>query len=147
MASQLRSANDQITSINITPLVDVMLVLLVIFMATSAYITNPAIEVDLPQAASGGETVETTIALVLKRDGKVFLNGEPATEKKIAAHCRKVSAQNPEIQAIIAADSHSYHYQVIRLIDLIKLNGVKSFAINIDGSEEPSGPSPSRRDS
>jgi biopolymer transport protein ExbD len=128
---------EPITGINVTPLVDVMLVLLIIFMATSSYITNPAIEVELPEAASGHETVETTIALILDKDGKLYLNGEAASEASVAAHCKKTSALNPDIQAVIAADGATPHRRVVHLIDLVKLNGVKSFAINIDVPEAP----------
>jgi biopolymer transport protein ExbD len=132
----LASADNQpITGINVTPLVDVMLVLLIIFMATSSYIVNPAIEVDLPEAASGGDVVESTIALVLSRDGKLFLNGNAVSEQQIADHCKQASAQNPQIQAIIAADGASVHRDVVRLIDLVKLNGVSSFALNIEVPE------------
>ena len=121
-----------ITSINVTPFVDVVLVLLIIFMATSSYIVNPAIEVDLPEAASGGDTVETTLAVVLSEDGELYLTGEPTTPEGLAERCRDASAANPRIQAIIAADGASRHREVVRLIDIVKLNGVKSFAINID---------------
>lgn len=126
-----------ITGINVTPFVDVVLVLLVIFMATSSYIVNPAIEVDLPEAASGGDTVETTLALVLSREGQLYLDGEPATRPEIASRCRSESATNPSIQAIIAADGRSRHAQVVALIDLVKQNGVESFALNIDSSDSP----------
>lgn len=129
-----------ITSINVTPFVDVVLVLLIIFMATSSYIANPAIEVDLPQAASGGDAVETTLALVLDKNGKLYLNGEPTTEPNLALHCRSASEKDANIQAIIAADGASRHSQVVRLIDLVKLNGVKSFALNIDTPAPAGGP-------
>jgi biopolymer transport protein ExbD len=129
------NSREPITGINVTPLVDVMLVLLIIFMATSSYITNPAIEVELPEAASGQETVETTIALILAKDGRLFLNGEEATEERLAEHCRSSSRENPEIQAIIAADGGTPHRRVVHLIDVVKLIGVKSFAIDIDSPE------------
>jgi biopolymer transport protein ExbD len=132
------SSRQPITGINVTPLVDVMLVLLIIFMATSSYITNPAIEVELPEAASGQETVETTIALVLSREGRLYLNGEPTTEQAVAEHCKRTTAKSPNLQAIIAADGATSHRQVVHLIDLVKLNGVKSFAINIDAPDAPS---------
>jgi biopolymer transport protein ExbD len=135
MAATASNAREPITGINVTPLVDVMLVLLIIFMATSSYITNPAIEVELPEAASGQETVETTIALILGKDGKLYLNGEEASEERVAAHCKKTSAENPDIQAIIAADGGTPHRRVVHLIDVVKLNGVKSFAINIDAPD------------
>lgn len=135
MAAHTSGNDDAITGINVTPLVDVMLVLLIIFMVTSSYIVNPAIEVDLPEAASGGEVVETTISLVLTATGETFLNGEVADEDAIAAACRALSEKNPSIQAIIAADGAARHRQVVRLIDLVKLNGVKSFALNIETTE------------
>lgn len=122
----------QITAINVTPFVDVVLVLLIIFMATSSYIANPAIEVDLPEAASGGEAVETTLALVLTKGGELFLNGKRTTEEALAAACRRASSIHPEVQAIIAADGASRHSEVVRLIDVVQLNGVHSFALNIE---------------
>ncbi len=124
--------DEGIVGINVTPLVDIMLVLLIIFMVASSYIVNPAIEVDLPQAASAGEALDTTLSLLLSKDGELFLNGEPATEAQVAAKCREVSAQDAKAQAIIAADKDSSHGAVIHLIDLVKLNGVTKFAINTE---------------
>jgi biopolymer transport protein ExbD len=132
------SSRQAITGINVTPLVDVMLVLLIIFMATASSISTPAIEVELPEAASGQQTVETTLALVLARDGQLTLNGNVSSEQQIADHCRKLLADNPDLQAIIAADGAVSHRQVVRLIDLVKVNGVTSFAINIDAPDAPS---------
>ena len=57
--------DDGINGINVTPLVDVTLVLLIIFMVTATYIVKETIEVELPRAAHGGETVQRTFAVVL----------------------------------------------------------------------------------
>ena len=73
------SGEEMIAAINVTPLVDITLVLLIIFMVTATYVVREAIEVDLPRAAAGGETVGPTLALALDRDGKLFLDGAPAT--------------------------------------------------------------------
>lgn len=130
MAGHAGMDDQGIVGINVTPLVDIMLVLLIIFMVASSHIVNPAIEVELPQAASAGEVTDTTLSLLLSRDGQLFLNGERATEADIAARCKEVAAQDPKAQAIIAADTHSSHGAVIHLIDLVKVNGVTRFAIN-----------------
>lgn len=126
---------DGIYGINVTPLVDIMLVLLIIFMVASTYIVKPSIEVDLPKAASEGETLDTTLSLILKADGSLFLNGEASNEAAVAAKCREIGAKNAEAQAIIAADSATRHEHVVRLIDLIQNNGVKRFAINIEPAD------------
>jgi biopolymer transport protein ExbD len=130
MAAHTDGDADGIVGINVTPLVDIMLVLLIIFMVASSYIVNPAIEVDLPQAASAGEALDTTLSLVLKADGALFLNGEAASRDVVAAQCKAASGRDPQTQAIIAADAGASHGQVVRLIDLVKLNGVRKFAIS-----------------
>ena len=68
-----------ITDINVTPLVDIMLVLLIIFMLTAHLIARQAIEVKLPKAAQGGTMPPTTLAVTLTREGRIFLNGKPTT--------------------------------------------------------------------
>ncbi|MBU0550076.1 biopolymer transporter ExbD [Myxococcota bacterium] len=133
-----------IVGINVTPLVDIMLVLLIIFMVASTYIVKESIEVDLPKAATGGETLDTTLSLILKTGGQIYLNGESITPDKLAAECRRQSAKDPKIQAMIAADKTTPHGEVVELIDLIRQNGVVTFAINIDPkAADPLPPSPS----
>lgn len=131
MAGSVRQ-DGPIVAINVTPFVDIALVLLIIFMATANYVVNPAIEVDLPKAAAAGEAPETTLNLVLARDGALFLNGARSTEPVVAERCRAASRQNPNVQAVIAADGASRHESVIHLIDLVKLNGVSHFALSIE---------------
>jgi len=123
---------DIISDINVTPLVDVTLVLLIIFMVTATYIVTPSIPVELPKAASGEEGPTSTLAIVLTRDNQLFLNGETITEAGLVNAIVREREANPEVQAIISADKDVSHGHVVRLIDLIKVNGVTRFAINID---------------
>jgi biopolymer transport protein ExbD len=127
--------DDGINEINVTPLVDVMLVLLVIFMVASIYIVKDAIEVDLPKAASAGETLDTTLSIVIDRDGGLYLNGRPTPRDVIAEACAQASTKDPNAQAIIAADQNVKHGDVIGVIDLIRSNGLVRFAINVKQSD------------
>ena len=127
--------DDGINEINVTPLVDVMLVLLVIFMVASIYIVKDAIEVDLPKAASAGEALDTTLAIVIDREGRLYLNGRPTPRDVIARACAQVSARDPNAQAIIAADQNVKHGDVIGVIDLVRTNGLVRFAINVKPSD------------
>jgi biopolymer transport protein TolR len=72
-----------IVDINVTPLVDITLVLLIVFMVTAAFIVNPAIKVDLPKAASGTEQTRTVLGLTLMKDGALYLNGERSSDEAI----------------------------------------------------------------
>lgn len=130
--------DDEISGINVTPLVDIMLVLLIIFMVASNYIVKEAIEVNLPKAATGEEVNNDnkSIALIIKEDGRLFMNGESTTEDKIA-EASKALSKEANAQALIAADRGTSHGAVIKLIDLIRANGLTSFAINIDPDNDP----------
>ena len=123
---------DGIVGINVTPLVDVMLVLLIIFMVASTYIVKNSIEVELPKAATGGDVLDTTLSIVIGSDGALFLNGEKSSKDKIAERCKSISRVDKDAQAIIAADGQTSHKHVVGIIDLIRLNGVQKFAINVD---------------
>jgi len=72
-----------ISGINVTPLVDITLVLLIIFMVTTTYIVNPSIKVDLPKAASGTDQTKTTLGLTLMKDGALYLNGERTSDAAV----------------------------------------------------------------
>jgi biopolymer transport protein ExbD len=131
--------DDGINEINVTPLVDVMLVLLVIFMVASIYIVKDAIEVDLPKAASAGETLDTTLSIVIDREGRLYLDGRPTEDRVIAQTCAAASAKDPNAQAIIAADQNVKHGDVIRVIDLVRTNGLSRFAINVKPTDIADG--------
>ena len=134
MAGNIGSEGDEemITGINVTPMVDVVLVLLIIFMVTATYIVREAIEVDLPRAANAGEAVGTTLAVVLTRDGAIYLDGVRRTEAELAARARQAVAKDRDTRALISADRAAQHGAVVRVIDVVKGEGVSRFAINIE---------------
>ena len=133
MAAIEQGNNDEvISSINIIPFVDIVLVLLIIFMVTSTAIVRAAIKVELPKAASAGQETAATVNLVLTKDGEFFLDGELKSAEQIAANVRRKATENTELQAVISADTRLSYGQVVSVIDLIKSNGVKTFALNIE---------------
>jgi len=123
-----------ITDINVTPLVDITLVLLIIFMVTTTYIVNPSIKVDLPKAVTGNDQMRTTLALTLTKDGQLYLNGDRSDEAQVAKQIMAELPKNPDLQAIIAADKVVSHGSVVHIIDFVKRAGVRKFAINVDSS-------------
>jgi biopolymer transport protein ExbD len=123
-----------ITDINVTPLVDIVLVLLIIFMVTTTYIVNPSIKVDLPKAETGSDQVKTNLALTLGKDGTLFLNGQASNEADVRKFILAELPGNPELQAIIAADKVVPHGSVVAVIDLVKKAGIRKFAINVEAA-------------
>src|SRR3954468_19001229 len=121
-----------ITDINVTPLVDIVLVLLIIFMVTTTYIVNPTIKVDLPKAASGSDQAKTTLGLTLTKEGVLYLNGGRSDDASLSRFIAAELPKNPDLQAIIAADKIVPHGSVVHIIDLVKRAGVRKFAINVE---------------
>ena len=121
-----------IAEINVTPLVDIMLVLLIIFMLTANLIAKQAIEVELPRAAQSTTLPPTTIAVTLTRDGSLFLNDKPVTPDGLRAAVTAAIAKDPKTQVIIAGDKAVSHGRVVWVLDVVKSLGVTSFAIQID---------------
>ena len=131
MATAWNDDEDAITGINVTPLVDVTLVLLIIFMVTTSYIVRASIEVDLPKAATAQQTPPSSLSVVLTRAGELYLNDRITTEEQLAAQVRAQVEDNPDIQVLIGADTELEYGRVVGLIDLIKQNGVRRYALNV----------------
>jgi biopolymer transport protein ExbD len=124
-------------SINIVPFVDIVLVLLVVFMLTSAAIVKASFKVELPKAASAGAQVKSTINLVYTKEEELLVNGEQADWASAAKQVREEVARDAETQAVIAADKGVSYGKVVELIDLVKGNGVKAFALDIERGPAP----------
>jgi biopolymer transport protein ExbD len=118
--------------INVTPMVDVMLVLLVIMIVSAQYIVSQSIKVELPKAASASESVASVAAVTLTKDGKVFYNQEAMNEGDLVNHFRSALAGNKDLNLIVSADKEVQHGRVVHVIDLAKLEGITKFAINVE---------------
>jgi biopolymer transport protein ExbD len=134
MAAQAASDDDLITGINVTPLVDITLVLLVILMVTASYVATRAIPLDLPKGATG-EGTPTTMTISIDKDGKTFLDAEPISDAALQAKVKAAHAADPETRAVIAADGRTNHSNVIHVMDLLRRENVTKFAINVDPEE------------
>jgi biopolymer transport protein ExbD len=139
MAGNASSGDDDvITGINVTPLVDIMLCLLVIFMVTTSYVVADSLKVDLPEASTGDATEPSVIMLTFTVDKdtgarQLYLNGEKGDEAGLRALIKKVKAEGKtDVQAVIAADKNASHGEVIHIIDVVKQEGIVKFALNIE---------------
>ena len=128
-----------IEDINVTPLVDIMLCLMVIFMIAAALVVAApkAIEVDLPKASSGRNLEEPpTFAIVYDAKEQIYVNGDAMTWEAFRADVRKRKAENDKVQAVISAAKELSYGRVMRLIDAIRVDGVDRYALNIDSDPE-----------
>ena len=132
--SNLGNDDELITDINVTPLVDVVLVLLIILMVTATAIVSKTIPMELPSAATGEQT-PTTLAVSLDQTGKIFLDTLEVNADQLRARVRDARKDNPELRAVIAADGRIAHAEVVRIIDILRQEKISKFAINVRPTE------------
>ena len=136
MAAQNNAeADEMISGINVTPLVDVVLVLLVVLMVTASYIASHAIPVDLPKGATG-EATASVLAVSVTRDGVMYLDGKRVDDATFRARVHEAHDKDHDLRAVIAADGGSAHRDVVHVIDLLRREQVTRFALNVDPEVE-----------
>ncbi|AGC45612.1 ExbD/TolR family transport energizing protein [Myxococcus stipitatus DSM 14675] len=116
-----------IEGINVTPLVDIMLVLLIIFMVTARLVDSPAVPLDLPKA-SQSEDVQTVFAVSITPAGELLVNGEATTDQVLQDSARQALVKDPELRAVIQADGAVPHRRVIAVLDALKEAGLTRVA-------------------
>jgi biopolymer transport protein ExbD len=128
-------ANAPITGINVTPLVDITLVLLIIFMVTAKLVVSNAIPMDLPKAATGGE-VQQIFSVSLATDGRISVDGVAVTSDEDLLGRAKASLQrSPELRAVIQADGQVPHRDVMRTLDVLRQAGLSRIAFGVSPIE------------
>ncbi len=129
------NADDEISGINVTPFVDIALVLLIIFMVTAKYIVSQSIPVDLPEASTGqSNAAAATVSVSVDSHGDTFVDSERVDDRTLLARVRARFDANHEVRAVIAADRVVPHGRVTRVIDVIRQAGISRFAIQTDPS-------------
>jgi len=125
-----------IAQINVTPLVDVVLVLLVILMVASTYIVAQTLKVQLPRAKSTDGTAEKPTKVELLKDGKLRWNEQPVAESELAGKMKAAVDADAEMSLVVSADKEVMHGNVVHVLDLAKLAGITKFAINVQQAGE-----------
>jgi|SRR6202451_1718550 biopolymer transport protein ExbD len=132
MAGSAQQPDEAITGINVTPLVDITLVLLIIFMVTTKIVLNQTMPLDLPKAATGTSDVQVVFSVVLSIDGRAMVDGDVVpNDDAILALARDAETAHPDLRAVIKADAAVTHGRVIHVLDLLKQAHVNKIAFGV----------------
>lgn len=133
MAGGMNQNDDEpIAAINIVPLVDVILVVLIIFMVTAPLVLKPVIDINLPKSSSGEDSPPAPLNVAIGKDGALVVNGQPSSAEALSAVAAQAVAQKPDTAAILQADKTVTLETLTSVIDLIKTAGVKKVAFSIE---------------
>jgi biopolymer transport protein ExbD len=120
-----------ISGINVTPLVDVVLVLLVILMVASTYIVAQTLKVALPKAHATDGTADKPNTVQLLKSGEMRWNEQPVGKPELEANLKQAVAAEPEMSLVVSADKEAMHGNVVEVMDMAKRAGITKFAINV----------------
>jgi len=138
-APEAAPGEETIVGINVTPLVDVTLVLLIVFMVTAKLIVSQAIPFDLPKAATGGAT-QAVLTISLDGRGQVRADGnEVSDDESLRQAARAALARDPEIRTVVQASTAVAHGSVIHVLDELRKAGVRRIAFGVDKSTAEQG--------
>jgi biopolymer transport protein ExbD len=131
MARHPDESEAPITNINVIPLVDVMLVLLIIFMLTASFISTPSLPVSTPKSYTADTTAPRSESLVLSKDGTLSFRNKKMDVATLEKELKSASALDSEIRVVLSADGNTPHFRIVELLDLARRCGVKKLALGV----------------
>lgn len=137
MSAHGHTEDDQIAGINVTPLVDIALVLLIIFMVTAKFIMPSALPMTPPRAERG-VAVQSPLSIELYAGGEVRMGDQRVeSDEAVIRLAQEAKAHDPEVRAILRADTSVPHGRVIRAIDLLRTAGIERIAFAVAPDAAP----------
>ncbi len=121
-----------IVGINVTPMVDVVLVLLVILMVSATWIVSQSMKVDLPNTATSDGSAASLAAVTIGPKGELLFNEEPVTEPQLKAKLEAAGKKGDDVTLIVSADKVAHHGLVVHVLDLARSNNITKFAVQVE---------------
>jgi biopolymer transport protein ExbD len=125
------AARGGIVAINVTPMVDILLVLLVILMATATYVVYRNLQVNLPAAVGDDGPVAPVATVTIAADGSLSLDGDPVTEAGLQTRFQDLRGESDQATVVINADRAALHGMVVHVIDMARLARLTRFSVQV----------------
>jgi len=140
MAMSNQGGDDSmVEGINITPLVDITLVLLIVFMVTAKIIVSQALPLDLPKVASGKE-VQMQFSVELRANGDLVVDGKKLPNADaLLPLAKEALAKTPDLRTVIRAESAVQHGRVMQALEVLKRAGMSKIAFGVSVTGDAAG--------
>lgn len=125
-----RTKRRGLTDINLTPLVDIVFILLIFFLITSTFVQSPGIDVNLPKAGSSTDTRQSqSIVITVDENGQLIYGGEVTDIGGLKDTLAKLFQDSPNHQIVIQADETTHHGAVVQAMDVAREVGFRKLGI------------------
>lgn len=121
-----------ISDINITPMVDIMLVLLVIFIVTANFLKKESLNINLPKVAAADANIKESKQVAVTKEGKFFLEGKSVTEDALVQDIKREIKYRPNMRVTLSADESLSYGTVSRIMGILRRCGVTRMALSVN---------------
>ncbi len=126
---------DDEAEINITPMLDVVFIMLIFFIVTTSFVKETGVDISRPSSSQAKEVKKGNILVAIKDDGAIWINKQQVDIRAVRSRVEKMHAENPEANAVIIADRGSRTGDLVEVMDQIKSAGVPGISIAAEKSE------------
>jgi biopolymer transport protein ExbD len=123
------TATDEETEINITPMLDVVFIMLIFFIVTASFVKESGIEVDRPSAVTAVVKEQGNILVAITADGQIWVDRRQVDPRAVRANIERLHAENPQGSVVIQADKNSTTEMLIQVMDAARQAGVYNVSI------------------
>lgn len=137
MAGDLGTGKKPIAGINMTPLVDIMLVLLIVFMIATQAVDSASVPVKLPKASSASSSAPSALLVHVESSGGIRLDGRPVDRPGLRQFLTRRAASDTTLQVVLAADENLPYARVMAVLDDIRGAGITRYALKVRVGDTP----------
>ncbi|MBE0435869.1 MAG: biopolymer transporter ExbD [Methylomicrobium sp.] len=124
-----RSTSDQISDIDMTPMLDIVFIMLIFFIVTTSFVKESGIDVNRPTAQTAEKKEQANIIVSIKANGEIWIDKRAVDVRAVRANVARLQAENPLGSVIIAADRDAKTHVLVQVMDQIRLAGITNAAI------------------
>ncbi len=131
-----RTASDESLAIDMTPMLDIVFIMLIFFIVTSSFVKESGIEVNRPSASTSTRKEQGNIIISIKPNGEVWMDKREVDVRAVRAHVTRLHAENPQGTVVIVADRESKTHVLIEVMDQVRLAGIMNPAVATESDSE-----------
>ena len=132
MTARRHLAAQDDTELDMTPMLDIVFIMLIFFIVTTSFVKESGVTVNTPQAQTASQQENTNIFIAITAAGEVWIDRRPVDPRSVRAIVARLHADNPEGSVIIQADAEAATHMLVEVMDQVRLAGVEGIAIAAD---------------
>ncbi|VAX11443.1 Biopolymer transport protein ExbD/TolR [hydrothermal vent metagenome] len=121
------------SEINLTPMLDVVFIMLIFFVVTTSFVKEAGVEVNRPNASTSQQQESASILIAIRPNGEIWIDGRAVDVRAVRANVERLQAEFPESDVVIQGDKHAQIGLLVRVMDQVRMAGITNVSIATEG--------------